>query len=133
MIKGLAHLAFHVSDLEKSITFYETVLGFKKKFTLDNEDGSPWLVYLQVNEYQFIELFPADRNIEQHNDSSYMHLCLEVDNIHELVKEIKSKGVNIDEPVIMGLDNNYQAWIHDPDGNPIELMQYGKDALQLKK
>ncbi len=133
MIKGLAHLAFHVSDLEKSISFYEDILGFKKKFTLDNEDGTPWLVYLQVNENQFIELFPAEHKIQTQEGTSYMHLCLEVDNIHDLVKNISKKGVKIDNPVIMGLDNNYQAWIHDPDGNPIELMQYGKDALQLSK
>jgi hypothetical protein len=36
-------------------------------------------------------------------------------------------------PVILGKDHNYQCWVKDPDGNPIELMEYGKNAMQLQK
>ena len=31
-----------------------------------------------------------------------------------------------------GLDNNHQAWIEDPDGNRIELMQITPNAMQLE-
>ena len=31
----------------------------------------------------------------------------------------------------MGADRNWQAWIEDPDGNRIELMQMMPDCLQL--
>ena len=31
----------------------------------------------------------------------------------------------------MGADYNYQAWIEDPDGNRIELMQMMPDSMQL--
>jgi hypothetical protein len=30
-----------------------------------------------------------------------------------------------------GMDNSRQAWIADPDGNQIELMEYGHSRLQL--
>ena len=134
MIKQLAHLAFSVSDINKSLDFYINKLGFRIKFTLDDEDGNPWIVYLQINEGQFIELFPEyEINEKHHKHSSYQHFCLEVENIHEVVKNLESQGVKIDEPISMGMDNNYQCWIQDPDGNPIELMEYGKEALQLRK
>jgi hypothetical protein len=29
------------------------------------------------------------------------------------------------------MDNSRQAWIADPDGNSIELMEYGYSSLQL--
>jgi hypothetical protein len=29
------------------------------------------------------------------------------------------------------MDNSRQAWIDDPDGNAIELMEYGPSSLQL--
>jgi hypothetical protein len=29
------------------------------------------------------------------------------------------------------MDNSHQAWIADPDGNAIELMEYGFSSLQL--
>jgi hypothetical protein len=31
----------------------------------------------------------------------------------------------------MGMDNSRQAWVTDPDGNQIELMEYGPKSLQL--
>lgn len=132
MIKGIAHLAFVVSNIEQSLDFYINKLGFSKKFTLDNEDGTPWIVYIQVSDNQFIELFPSDDPLIDREHFSYQHLCLEVTDIHGLVESLSKKGVEIDQPVAMGLDNNYQSWIHDPDGNPIELMEYGKDSLQMK-
>ncbi len=133
MIKGIAHLAFLTSDLEKSKNFYINKLGFKEKFTLYNTDGTPWIVYIAINDDQFIELFPTKKIVfERDKPLSYQHLCLEVDDIYKFVNLIEKKGVEIDQPIITGLDNNLQSWIHDPDENPIELMQYGKDALQLK-
>jgi lactoylglutathione lyase len=32
----------------------------------------------------------------------------------------------------MAIDGNNQAWIEDPDGNRIELMEVAPDSLQLK-
>ena len=32
----------------------------------------------------------------------------------------------------MGADYNHQAWIEDPDGNRIELMQMMPKAMQLE-
>ncbi len=131
MIKGIAHVAFFVSDINKSIDFYVNKLGFKKKFSLNDKSGKLWIVYIEVNNNQFIELFPINDKINNNYEQSYQHLCLEVKNIHKLVKDLEAVGVVIDQPIIMGMDNNYQSWIHDPDGNPIELMEYGADSFQL--
>lgn len=35
-VKGLAHVAFNVSDMDKAIQFYQDVLGFEKAFDLKN-------------------------------------------------------------------------------------------------
>ena len=31
----------------------------------------------------------------------------------------------------LGMDKSRQAWIADPDGNQIELMEYGPASMQL--
>lgn len=31
----------------------------------------------------------------------------------------------------LGMDNSWQAWITDPDGNRIELMEYGPSSMEL--
>jgi hypothetical protein len=33
----------------------------------------------------------------------------------------------------MGMDNSRQAWVTDPDGNAIELMEYGYSSMQLAR
>ena len=133
MIKGIAHIAFQVSNMDRAVTFYEDALGCTKKFVLYDDHGQPWIIYMQLAENQFIELFFAHRNIVINPDTtSYQHLCIEVTNIHALEKELAEKGIKIAKSVSIGLDHNYQCWIKDPDGNPIELMEYGTDSLQLK-
>jgi len=131
MIKGIAHLAFSVNDMAASLKFYTEILGGKHKFTLRGEDGTPWIEYVEIVPRQFIELF-YHQGAFSTAPKSYQHLCLEVVGIQGLVESLRQKGVVIDHEVILGLDFNYQAWIHDPDGNPIELMEYTDKSLQLK-
>lgn len=132
MIKGIAHLAFQVSNMEESISFYHKAFGFDKKFTLEDDLNQPWIVYLEVSKTQFIELFYSTLSFPRKEAMSYQHLCLEVEDIFEFEKHIVQTGLILDKPIILGKDHNYQCWMNDPDGNPIEIMQYTKDSLQLQ-
>ena len=60
----------------------------------------------------------------------YKHFCLEVTGLDEFCKMLKDKGVEVSE-IKLGMDNSRQAWIADPDGNAIELMEYSYSSLQL--
>lgn len=60
----------------------------------------------------------------------YKHFCLEVTALDEFCRRLKEKGVQVSE-ISLGMDNSRQAWITDPDGNAIELMEYGPSSLQL--
>jgi len=126
----LGHNAYAVKDLNKTIDFYCKGLGFKELFTIKNDAGDPWLLYIKVNEREFLEFFPS--NEEFTTNGSFKHLCLHVDDIHKELDGIKSRGIVPDGPVTQGKDNNYQAWLTDPDGNRIELMQLTAEALQLR-
>lgn len=131
MIEGFGHVAYVVEDLEESLHFYCDVLGFEKVFTLENDDGSPWLVYIQVGDGQFIELFPSDEGDEKSRGKiGYDHLCLEVEDIEEIAQKMRNEGVELDSEPTKGEDGNYQCWVKDPDGNRIEFMQMMPDSLQ---
>jgi lactoylglutathione lyase len=127
MITDLAHTAFRVHDLEKSLAFYE-LLGLKESFRLKHDDGSVMLVYLHVGGDRFLELFPG--GALENPQNSFMHICLASNDLVGDVEMLREKGVKIDIEPTMGLDLNLQAWISDPDGNAIELMQLSENSPQ---
>ena len=121
MIKGIAHLALNVSDMGKSMEFYCDILGFRKAFAINDDDGKPWIEYIKVCPGQFIELFYCKtplyhgRDNESKVEPAYSHLCLEVDDIYEIAARIKEKGLVLDVEPTRGKDLNYQCWVKDPD------------------
>lgn len=130
-ITDLGHPAFACHDLDVSLAFYAK-LGIEESFRLLHDDGSLMLVYLHVAGDRFIELFPGGPSPEERTGKqSFMHVCLAVDDLEATVEDLRAKGVTIDIEPKMGLDFNMQAWITDPDGNKIELMQYSEESPQL--
>lgn len=129
-IKGIAHTAYTVNDIEKSLHFYCGILGMERLFDLELSDCT--LTYIKAGGNQFIELFYGNaKGSAQPSPVGYSHLCLEVSDIYALAADLKEKGVQAEGEPSMGLDHNYQLWVTDPDGNRIEFMQYGEDALQF--
>jgi lactoylglutathione lyase len=132
LINKIAHLAFHVNDMEASLKFYGT-FGIKKVFSINNGNGEPWIEYLKVADGQFIELFYAREKFEPQptwKNKYYAHLCLSVDDIDETAKAIVDAGYELVAPAKKGGDGNWQCWAHDPDGNAIEFMQMMPGSLQ---
>ena len=121
-------MAFIVTDIEKSAKFYCDILGLKKAFEMRNPAGVLAGIYLHAGGRTFIELFKGEV-VPAHKNQSYKHMCIETEDIKEMTVSIRSKGIEVTE-IKMGLDNSYQAWLADPDGNRIELHQYTPTSLQ---
>jgi lactoylglutathione lyase len=130
-VSGIGHVAIRVKDIGKSLDFYVDRLGFSEMFRL-HRDNKLWIVYLRVTDGQFIELFPEATGDKAQEETvvGLNHLCLEVTDIDKAIAEVTAKGIEIWRPKKEGADFNLQAWIKDPDGNRIELMQLGAKAMQ---
>jgi lactoylglutathione lyase len=131
MITDLGHTAFAAYDLERTLAFYAH-LGIRESFRLHREDGSLMLIYLHVGGDRFIEVFPNGPAPAPDRTGSFMHLCLLADDLQGLVAHLRAAGVAIEREPKVGLDHNWQAWIRDPDGNAIELMQLAADSPQRR-
>jgi lactoylglutathione lyase len=138
MIRQLAHLNFVTNDLPKIIDFYVNKLGMRVKFTLNNKEGKPFGYYFECGGTTFLEFFDQTMAVEMWGGkvdalaigTRYKHFCLEVTGLDEFCKVLQTKGVVV-SPISLGMDNSRQAWIADPDGNDIELMEYEPSSLQL--
>jgi lactoylglutathione lyase len=138
MIRQLAHLNFVTNDLSRIIDFYVNKLGMDVKFTLNNTQGQPFGYYFGCGNTTFLEFFDqamaaevwGGKVEELTTGTQYRHFCLEVTGLGEYCSTLKSRGVAVTD-ISTGMDNSRQAWVADPDGNQIELMEYGPSSLQL--
>lgn len=131
-IYDVGHPAYGVRDIDASLAFYAQ-LGIQEGFRLLKEDGSIRLIYLHVAGDRFIELFPGGPEAEDRGPAtsrSYRHLCLLTDDIEAEVARLEAAGVIFDTPIKFGSFENKQAWLSDPDGNSIELMQVLPESAQ---
>lgn len=133
-ITGIGHVAIKVSDLERSLDYYVNTLGFAEMLRLNKDDGSVWLVYLRITDAQYLEVFPgADSDRAPGWDANGLnHVCLTVDNIDRVLAQVEAAGLKLLLPLKTAVDGNRQAWLEDPDGNRIELMEMAADSLQYK-
>ncbi len=134
MTRSIAHVAIYCSDVTKSTDFYTRVLGLRRLFTQKKPDGSLWYEYLYAGGGTFIELFPLDKAAQRGDVArpGVAHVCLAVDDIQESAQSVAREGWKLETPPKMGGDGNWQAWVVDPDGVRIELMQMMPDCLQYK-
>jgi len=133
-ITGLGHVAIKVTDLDRSLNYYVNKLGFPEMLRLKKDDGSVWLVYLRITDDQYLEVFPGAENDRAPgwNANGLNHVCLTVDNIDTVLAQIEKAGLPLLLPLKTAIDGNRQAWLEDPDGNRIELMEMAPASLQYE-
>ena len=127
MLRALAHACYTVRDLDAAVGFFVEKLGMAPAFDFVNDQGQRYGVYLHVGGRSFIELFTGNHDATQ--GGSYRHICLEVEDVAEAVETLRGRGVEITDAKL-GLDNSWQAWITDPDGNRLELHSYTPESWQ---
>jgi lactoylglutathione lyase len=132
-ITSLGHMAIRVKDIDRSLDFYVNKMGFDEMFRLD-KDGALWIVYLRVTDDQYVELFPwgEGERAQPTEAVGYNHMCFTVNDLDAVIARLAERGVTLSRPKKVAIDRNPQAWIEDPDGNRIELMQMAPDCLHFE-
>lgn len=121
----ILHAMIRVKDIDKSMKFYTELLGLKKTHEIKLDDSI--LHFLKGEDSDFeIELTqnfenPADGYT---NGSAFGHFALETKDMDEFDKKLKAFGREyLYEPYIMEAAQSKIAFIKDPDGNEIEIIQ----------
>jgi lactoylglutathione lyase len=140
MIRKLAHLCLTTDNMDRMVDFYSKKLGLPVKFIFKNADGQIFGYYLDCGDSTFLEIF--DRVLKRKQwggpdeplakGNQYSHLCMEVTGLRDLRASLLAKGVKMTE-IAQGMDHSYQSWTSDPDGNPMEFMEYTHASPQVQR
>ena len=125
-INGLrfGHVAFKVADTERSVRWYADAFGARKIYHAEAKGDRPELMFLEFARGQFVELFSGGKNQlpSPPDPIGYLHFCLLVDNLEQALDHLAKMDVKPQRKFIGRADQRI-AFITDPDGNSIELMQ----------
>lgn len=122
------HIGIIVSDLERSVAFYEA-LGFRTANVIPSDDGSRTITFMELGGMQ-IELFwyaETPRTVERgERQLGFVHFALQTDDVEGDLAELKVKGLVPEDVQTRSVPPRFTlAFIPDPDGVEIELMQEG--------
>jgi lactoylglutathione lyase len=110
-----------VGNLERSIEFYTTHLGMKLLRTWDNPTEKFTLVFLGYGSEAEATVLELTYNYGQESyehGGAYGHICIGVDDVDADVVRLRAAGVPID----YHSDDGFMAFVVDPDGYYIELL-----------
>ena len=120
------HNAIRVKDIDKMLEYYVNGFGFEEAFRIMNDDGSLRIVYIHISEGQYLELCLGGNEKPQFDDKEslgFRHVAFTVDDIVKTKAELENRGVVFDSEILDMKDNNLAAYLFDPEGNKIELVQ----------
>ena len=117
--------AFRVSDLERSRLYYAQV-GFREIGSVDTDDAFRVMLNLPGDGDEVtLELVsePSAGRIQLGN--GFSHIAVQVDDLDGMLADLSEADIDIGEPELPGgPDGPKTAFLFDPDGYRIELVQW---------
>jgi lactoylglutathione lyase len=116
-----------VANLDKAIAFYTDILGMKLIRQSDNEAYRYTLAFVGYGDEKdntVLELtYNWDTN-EYDKGNAFGHLAIAVEDIYQICEIMRDQGITIKrEPGPVKGGTTLIAFINDPDGYSIELIQ----------
>jgi lactoylglutathione lyase len=133
----MLHTMLRVGNLEESLKFYCDILGMKLLRQKDYPDGKFTLAFVgygDESDHTVIEL-THNWDVDRYDlGNAYGHIALGVDNIYEACAQIRLKGGRVvREPGPMKHGSTVIAFVEDPNGYKIELIQLGTQGSAKKQ
>ena len=120
------HVATRTKDLEQALAFYE-VLGLKLQRKKELTKGKATLAFVEPPEGNFATelVYNWGKDDAYDGGARFGHFAFEVDDIDALLPRIVAAGGSVSrEPFLLEGDGPRLAFVVDPDGNSIELIEH---------
>jgi len=128
-IIGIDHIYIAVSDIDRSATFYDSVmdiLGFRRsEFKLNNEE------HIQYSNRCFGYVLRPAHGKDKYNSYApgLHHFCMRVESkeeVQEIANSLSEKGISIRGPKLYPeyAHDYYAVFVKDPDGIELEITNF---------
>ncbi len=125
----LLHTMLRVGDLDRSLTFYTEVLGMRLLRRKDYPEGRFTLAFVGYDDEDRAACLELTHNWDTENydlGNGFGHIAIATADIHACCRDIASRGGRIVRPPgPMKHGRTVIAFVGDPDGYPIELVERG--------
>ena len=125
----ILHTMIRVNNLDESIMFYQNFFGMKVIRKQDYPKGKFSLAFIGYGEEESSTVLELTYNWDTNkyiHGNAFGHIALEVDDAYKTCAEIKKKrGKILRDPGPMMHGTTVIAFIEDPNGYKIELIQKG--------
>ena len=125
-----AHTSIRTSNMERSIDFYTRILGLKLLSRRQIPQNNAEIAFLQDPEGKGAKLeltfFRNQKKFIQaeYEDRLFDHLAFEIKNMEETIALMRREKITItDEPFRLSPTGSLLAFVEDPDGTLIELIE----------
>lgn len=131
MVKTLfTHTSIRTSNMDRSIDFYTRLLGLKLLNRHEIPQNNAEIAFLQdpegkgasleltfyLNQKKFIQA--------EYEDRLFDHLAFDIENMEATISKMRKEKITItDEPYRLSPKGSLIAFIEDPDGTLIELIE----------
>lgn len=129
-IKKINHVAIAVSDIEAALDFWRDGLGLPVDHIEEVPSQKATVAFLPVgdSEVELVKPTNEDTGVAKflaERGGGIHHLCLEVENIDEVLKELKARGIRLINETPLQLPGRKIAFVHPKSagGVLVELYQ----------
>ncbi|WP_428310121.1 VOC family protein [Hydrocarboniphaga sp.] len=141
MIKGIHHVAVHVRDMDRMVSFYKQAFGFDvvgEPFEWSDSEFIDRIVdvpnsaargamlragncYMEMFQYSAPQ--PVAPGPLQPYDRGYTHFCVDATDIEFEVERLRGLGMSFSQPGPIDVGHVKSIYGRDPEGNLIEIQQ----------
>ena len=126
-ITGFHHVAIHAADFDRSIRFYQDVLGLQEKISWG--EAPTRAIMLHAGDHRHIEIFEKP-DVQPSENGIILHFAFGTDDCVGMLEKVRAAGMKITmEPKVVDILSPggpvpvHIAFFQGPDGEIIELFE----------
>jgi lactoylglutathione lyase len=123
----MLHTRYRVNDLERSVKFYQDVLGLSLLSRHKSPRGSEVVMMQAADSPELLELcfFPGSGPVQVQPDLT--HIAFEVESLEAFAKHLAMLGLKFSDGPTMRSSGGAFAFVDAPEGYEIELLEQPRE------